>query len=320
MKNNVKLYNNMSQKLVKPKLINLARYAAQSPWGKLDPFNDVLYPAIIKDNFNHNNKARLFLDKNFIIGRLHHQDLDPYWSLASPNPLSHKDLLRAKSVAEAHDEKFNKFQYVSGISLTNLPKGKQFKTKAHSQDHYAYIYDIDEVSEMNHKHHSSLRRYVKKFVNSYGHKLEITLYDSLESLLVNKDKHQQLHSDWIESSDNKSPSKIDELRYFKNFLFNPQPKVYRDPLFIEVSYGGHLVGVSINDVVSENTAINYYHFGNLNISGISYFLLHYTAKCLRDRGVKYFNFQEDCGSLGLRNFKQKMAPIITNKLFSLSFL
>ena len=82
-------------------------------------------------------------------------------------------------------------------------------------------------------------------------------------------------------------------------------------------YKDKIVGISINDIVDKNVAINLYFFCNLNMTGISHYLFYITNKHLYESGVSELNFQEDRGSIGLRRFKKLLRPFEINKMVSL---
>jgi hypothetical protein len=156
--------------------------------------------------------------------------------------------------------------------------------------------------------HATFRRYVRKFKSLYENDMTLKVYTDDSDNEFN-DEILNLYRDWLEFGDLKELDLEEETLSFMNYLNLRGTNAYRKPYKLVVRYKGNIVGISINDIVSKNCAINFYMFSNLNLTGISHFIFHETNRLLLELGVTELNFQEDLGEKGLRQFKKRLRPI-----------
>lgn len=289
------------------KIYNLSEYCEQKPWRLLDPRNDNLYPALIKDEANYNNEARFMINKNVVIGKLSRKKYGQFWTLGSKKLITAKDIVEASKIAKKIDSSFNNFVLVSKAKIDkNLPD--HIELKASGRHESGYIYSTKKIAHMHSARHATFRRYVKKFKNIYENDLQIEVHRDDGDSKHNKEL-LNLYHDWLDFAGLSEHDLEEETLSFMNYLNLRDSGAYRKPYKIIVRYKGKIVGISINDIVSKDSAINFYMFSNLNLTGISHFIFHETNRHLREMGIKELNFQEDLGDIGLRQFKKRLRPI-----------
>lgn len=289
------------------RIYNLKEYYELKPWRLLDPRNDNLYPALVKDESNYNNEARFIINKSVVIGKLSRKKYGQYWTIGSKKLITAKDIIEASELAKKIDSSFNTFTLVSKAKLVkNLPG--YIDIKASGRNESGYIYSTKKISHMHSANYSTFRRYVKKFRDIYGDDIQIDVYKDDSDRKYNKEL-LALYYDWLDFANLSENDLAEETLSFMNYLHKRNTGAYRKPYKIIVSYKGKIVGISINDIVSKDAAINFYMFSNLNLTGISHFIFHETNRHLREMGIKELNFQEDLGDKGLRQFKKRLRPI-----------
>lgn len=299
------------------KTLNLNEYIKRKPWGVLDPYNCNLHPSVIKDNYNFKNKARFCITDNFVLGQLFLNGGDKLWSISSNKPIPVKELKNAANVARECDSNFTHFSLVSGYLLPDkLPKN--ISIHSYDLEESDYIYSTKSTTDMKSSIYATSRRYVKKFNTLYGDNITVDIYQDDSDKKLN-DELSDLYHSWLDSAELNEKDLLQESVAFENYRDNRVDKSYRKAYKLVVRYKGKIVGISINDIVSEDTAINLYLFCNLNLTGVSHYLFHLTSRHLLDMGIVNLNFQEDRGSFGLRKFKKLLRPSIINETITLKF-
>lgn len=297
-------------------MMTLDEYIGQEPWDLLDPHNCNLYPCVIKDNYNFNNKARFLITDNIIIGNLILNDGKSIWSIGSNNPLNLEEIYDYAKKVKGIDKEFKHF---SVVSRSIVPAKTHIGTSIvkDSRDEYEYIYDTNLAHQMKSSAYATHRRYTKKFNILYSENITVDVYhDDNDSTM--DDELLNLYESWLDGAALFDKDAYLESAAFQKYRMLKKDRAYRRPLKLIVRYKGKVIGLSINDIVSANTAINLYFFCNLNLTGISHYLFYLTNKHLSDLGITELNFQEDRGSLGLRRFKKLLKPYKINELIEIT--
>ena len=81
-------------------------YVDMKPWSKLDPYNCNLFPCVVKDNFNHDNKARFYVINNAVVGKLYANDGSRFWTISSHKQIDTETILKASVLAKKLDKNF----------------------------------------------------------------------------------------------------------------------------------------------------------------------------------------------------------------------
>jgi hypothetical protein len=199
------------------------------------------------------------------------------------------------------------FRNVPESLALSLYASKKFEIQIEDPSLSQYIYSTKLSTRLLGSEYAKLRREISRFNGLYSDSLQIIRSNQC----LNEQKKQlytELFTSWCEFGVHDSRSSIDEKLTFQNFIGLTDYKSFKESIIIEIWYKDRLVGFSVNDIVSDNFAINYFHITNLNLSGISYYLFYATCIELENKGVEYLNFQEDCGLIGLREFKNHLKP------------
>lgn len=298
------------------KVLNLDDYIKSRPWEILDPYNCSLHPSVVKDNFNKNNQARFYILNKSVVGHLYPNSGGHIWTLSSYENFDTDLMQEAAKLARSEDRNFSEFTLVSGSKLpTNLPDYMYIKSRDRSE--FEYIYKTKITIMMLSKNYATQRRYVKKFIKLYADNISFEIFKDDKDNSIN-DELLELYQSWLDHASLTNSELDHETKAFKKYLDERRPESYRKAFKIVMRYKGKIIGISINDIVSKNLAINLYFFCNLNMTGISHYLFHQTNKYLSDLGVEELNFQEDRGSMGLRRFKKMLRPHIINDMVTIS--
>lgn len=294
------------------KIYNLQEYCNLKPWRLLDPRNDNLYPAIVKDEANYNNEAKFIINNDLVIGSLNRKKHGNYWTLGANKTITADDIVEASKIARKIDMTFDTFTLVSKAKIAdNLPS--YIDLKPSRPEEYEYIYDTSKIADMSSSSFSTFRRYVKKFEKLYKDNVTIDVVQDDSDKAYNSEL-LELYRDWLEFAGLSEKELDQETISFMNYLDLRMPNSYHQPYKIIVRYKGKVVAISINDIVPKNSAINFYMFSNLNLTGISHFIFHETNRQLNKMGITELNFQEDLGNKGLRQFKKRLRPISVYEL------
>lgn len=107
-----------------------------------------------------------------------------------------------------------------------------------------------------------------------------------------------------------------ELKTIKRLLCD---STYFDNLVsIGVYVEKELVAWGMAEIVDSNFAVYSYHKANMNYSGVFGFLDWEIAKELKNRGIKYINYEQDLGIPGLRHYKESLHPVSYLKKYTIS--
>lgn len=298
-----------------PRLLNLEEYTQIKPWCLLSPYNCNLYPSVIKDNYNYQNKARIFIKNGLVVGNLFFNNGEAIWTFSSHKPVDKKLITDITKDVKRIDTGFKEF---SVVSRNILPPSisEDFYVINDSHNEHEYVYKTMDTSLMKSKSYATPRRYVKKFAKLYGDNLEVAHYKDDSDSKIN-DELVELYESWLEHAKLSKKDLINETEAFNRYRHERFPQTYDKVLKLVYRYKGKVVGFTVNDIVSEKSAINLYFFGNLNLTGISHYMFNTTNAELLRNGISELNFQEDRGSEGLRNFKKILRPAFVNELVTL---
>ena len=195
---------------------DLKKYCQINPWQLLDPRNDNLYPAIIKDEANYNNEARFFILDNLVIGHLSRQKHGRFWTLGKNQKITAEEILNATNLAKNIDSTFKGFSLVSKAMLDSTPSDYITLSES-SPNEYEYIYDTHKIASMQESGHSTLRRYVNKFKKLYMDNITIEIYEDDSDNIFN-DELMNLYLDWLHFAGLSSEDLKQETDSFTNYL------------------------------------------------------------------------------------------------------
>ncbi len=89
-------------------------------------------------------------------------------------------------------------------------------------------------------------------------------------------------------------------------------------IVVGVYSNSQLICFCINEIISEESAISHYAKADTSSSGVYDFLMRENAKILKEKGIKYINYEQDLGIASLRHAKLSFRPIEFLKKYSVT--
>jgi len=263
--------------------------------------------------------SEVYLGDGFAFGKLS-DEYGGYWTVNSMRGLGNKDFDLIIDFINNSGSKISEFRNVTQSLALNLSDSYKYNAFEEDSGLHQYTYKIYDFITLNGSGYSKVRREITKFLNLYSSQIKIKEVTKFECNTKKLSSYRKLFNGWQGFGTNGSTNSEDEEYTFNNFLELQNYDMFSVPLIIEVWYGNVLVALSVNDIVSKHYGVNYFHFSNLNLSGISYYLFYITCKLLNNYGVEILNFQEDCGIQGLRDFKTRLRPHKIEKQYSIKII
>lgn len=190
---------------------------------------------------------------------------------------------------------------VPEVSLVDLDSSKYFLEI--DLNSYDYIYDVNELSVYQGSKFSDKRRKLNGFLKSNPN-----VYIELMDLLMDSVKNQilSLNLTWVLNKGSVDegfflPKESNAVTRFLNANFD-------DLICVGVYSDNLLIGYSVFSILNNDFAICHFSKANLSYFGVYEYLMRESCLILRDRKVKYLNYQEDLGIPGLRFFKNSFKP------------
>ncbi|MCX6747943.1 MAG: phosphatidylglycerol lysyltransferase domain-containing protein [Candidatus Nomurabacteria bacterium] len=164
-----------------------------------------------------------------------------------------------------------------------------------------YVYEVSHLANMhNWPQHTSgkhVRSFTKIFPNyKIGH-------FSLNE--VNKEDYLELFKKWAENRQIEDKATINEFNAL-NRIFSD---AFKDLRIVSLFLEDQLIAFTIYEIVSKDYAIS--HFAKSDKShhkAVSDIINWEEAKIIHGQGIRYFNWEQDLGILGLRKSKLKYSP------------
>lgn len=169
------------------------------------------------------------------------------------------------------------------------------------RDNFDYLYHIPEMVKLTGNKHRAKRNFVNRFKK---------LYTSIHKILnLNNSQVQEEILNLIEvweKTRHKDPLQTKhEFAAIKRMLAHSK---YLTLLIIGLYIDSKLVGVSVNDILSQGHAINLFEKADIRLIGIYQYLRQITCWYLSEQGCQFLNHEQDLGIPGLRKSKLSFNP------------
>ena len=273
----------------------------------IHPYSSFLLPSIIHLWYNKNNTAQIYSSDTYCLALLIPHESHPFWSLSTRTDITNDDLLQVKKIADAIYP-VKEIRYTTITEKNSEEKNKLIKLVPEDVSYYDYIYSMEELSNCVGNKYEDTRRHVRRFFDLYGKNMTTKTVSSWLELQEYKQQAYDLFDDWTHLATEGSKDYFEEERALHLFFNKDTSELFGDLVVILFFYHNKMVGYSINEIYDSKYALNHFHKSNLNLSSIGHYTFYSIAVVLRQHGVEFLNFQEDCGIGGLRAFKHKMRP------------
>lgn len=247
------------------------------------------------------------LNDNLVVRFTDYLTGDPFFSFLGSSEI-HKTI---EVILDYNNEQNN------DASIKLLPKDVAEKIESNIDnlnlfediDHHDYIYSIELLSNYEgsalKNHRNSLTIFNRKYPHGRCEIIDLSDAGVCDAIL-------KLYRVW---ESNKNTSVPHEFIALKKCLSEAESL----PIFgIGVFIDDALVGFSINQIESDEYATCFFAKGNIEYSGIYSFLINQTARYLKDKNIKYLNYEQDLGLFSLRKSKEAFAPVYFLKKYCLT--
>ncbi len=169
------------------------------------------------------------------------------------------------------------------------------------KDSNDYIYSASHLSDMHNWPNHNLSRNIKNFLKLHpNHVIK-------QCKIQNTPKNEcvEVFKKWAENKNIGHYSKLNEYIALERIFDLKYDNIYTILVYIN----NHLVGFDIYEILSSDYAIS--HFAKADSThhfAINNILNWEEAKTLHEKGIKFINWEQDLGILGLRKSKEKHKP------------
>ena len=166
------------------------------------------------------------------------------------------------------------------------------------RDSYDYVYSVAHLMNMNNWSKNSSGKRIRKFLKS---NLDYTIKQfHIDEIL--KEEYEGMFKRWAKNKNIDNHFELNEYKAFERFLQIDNKNIR----FISLYVDSTLVGFTAYEILSNDFAMS--HFAKADVryhNTINDILNWEEAKLLNEKGIKYFNWEQDLGIPGLRYSKEK---------------
>lgn len=168
------------------------------------------------------------------------------------------------------------------------------------RDNFDYVFDVQEMADLKGKKMGPKRNFINRFLKKYrfSHGI-INLNDSIlrKSIL-------DLVKTWKCNKEEALSMKFEFCAIQNTIKYAQKLDILTVGLFVD----NKLIGISINNLLPNNYAMNLFEKANIEYIGSFPFLRHITCKYLLEKNRTLLNFEADIGVEGLRQSKLSYHP------------
>jgi hypothetical protein len=190
----------------------------------------------------------------------------------------------------------NKLKLIPEV-VANALHGSDFIVIA-DRDAYDYVYAVSDIANLHliSSNKSNGARLLRLFLNAYAE------YESACCVLpdANLSDMHNMYEQWAKHKGIDYYT-TNEYRAFERLLQTRYENIHIQQIYFE----RQLQGFNVFEIISSEYAIAHFCKANVSFRGIYEALLWHTGKILLDRGVQFYNFEQDLGIEPLRRAKAK---------------
>jgi len=180
------------------------------------------------------------------------------------------------------------------------------------RDAHDYIYSVSHLSNMDHWTKHSSGKNIRNYNRLYPK--YVVKHQSIKE--IQKDEYKKMFRKWAGNKGIEDHSKLKEYEALERILKVNQKNVK----VLSIYVNNILEGFTICEILSPSYAISHFAKANKTCHRAIGDLLNFEeAKMLNALGIKYLNWEQDLGMLGLRKSKEKYKPSFFLKKFTISY-
>lgn len=204
-----------------------------------------------------------------------------------------------------------KLKLIPEVVLKTDPKILNHFDIQEDRDNFDYIYQLEEMKELKGNKFGEKRHHINKFKKLYNSSYRLINLADAETQQAVLD----LFHRWLNLKGREKKEAENELAAIKKiFQFAKDLKLVCIGLYID----GKLVGFSVNEMLTNGYAINFFEKADTNYQGIYPYLRQITANHLAELGCIYLSHEQDLGIEGLRKSKMSYHPHFFLKKYTIS--
>lgn len=176
------------------------------------------------------------------------------------------------------------------------------------RDAYDYIYSVAHLAKMDSWPASGISKRIRKFVkNNPGYVISISSVKDIPT-----DEYIKIFKKWAKNKKVGDHLDLNEYKAFERFLRVEDKNIE----VISMHVNDELIGFTLYELLTGHCAISHFVKSDTgSYDGINDVMNWEEAKRLYAKGVKYYNWEQDLGILGLRYSKVKYNPSLLMKKF-----
>lgn len=184
-------------------------------------------------------------------------------------------------------------------SLKGLDSTK-FKIRE-DRDHFDYVYLIEDLKNIHNWSGHRSSKGIEKFLQS--HPDYLVKISPLKE--ISKKEYLEIFGKWAETKKIENHFESNEYQALKRFM-----EIKNDNIEVVSLYKNTtLIGFTAYEIISENYALAHFSKADTKHHSAIYDILNWEeAKSLNTKKIKYYNWEQDLGILGLRKSKMNYKP------------
>ncbi len=176
------------------------------------------------------------------------------------------------------------------------------------RDAHDYVYSVAHLAKMDCWPGSGISKRIRQFIKLYPD--YVIKKSSVHEIL--KDEYEKIFKKWAKNKKVDDHFELNEYKAFKRFL----QISCKNTKVVSMYIHNALVGFALHGTLPNHCAISHFIKSDTGLHcGINDVLNWEEAKYLLEKGVKYYNWEQDLGIPGLRYSKEKYNPSLLMKKF-----
>jgi hypothetical protein len=272
------------------------------------PYNDFEFLSLWVYNIENRNKISIIND-NLAIGIQDFVTGDYFYSFIGVNRVREtiSTLLR-KSIEEGCGKKI---KLVPELVVKSTPEIEKFFLVKEDPDSFDYILSTIDTAEMSGGKYQEKRNLVNNFCSKYSNVI-------VRQINFNQEKDRLALLDLFDRWKLQKKRSLEE----SNIEFTALQRMINAAITLDVIGVGvfimnKLIGFATYHIVNDEYAILSFEKGDIQYKGIYEFLKKHIAMELKARDIKYINYEQDLGLLGLKKAKQLWRPVFFLKKYTI---
>ena len=275
---------------------------------KLPPYSDFNFVSMWSWDI-HSSMGLSILNKNLVVLFEDYVSQTPFLSFIGENAIENT----AITLAEFYMKNYGSgtLRLVPEEIATALPE-TSFSIKP-DRDSYDYIYSVSHLANMSSWSKNSSGKKIRKFLRSESP--YTTKHLAIRE--ISKEEYLHLFKKWADGKNIDNHFEFSEYKAFNRFLQLEGKNIKFVSLYIKDS----LCGFTAYEMTSNDFALSHFAKADLHSWGAAGDMLNWEeAKILQEKGIKYFNWEQDLGITGLRYAKEKYKHTFFLKKFVVNVL